>query len=75
MEDYVKAVALKYRKKHPDKNLRVMFWPKKFLEAFRGIQNYDPYFLSKRGQFMDELLNGYTKNETLDDVIDVISKA
>lgn len=21
-----------------------MFWPKKFLEAFRGIQNYDPYF-------------------------------
>ena len=36
--------ALKYRKKHPDKNLRVMFWPKKFLEAFKGLQNYDPYF-------------------------------
>ena len=37
-------LALKYREKHPDKNLRVMFWPKKFLEGFRGLQNYDPYF-------------------------------
>lgn len=36
--------VLKYRKKHPDKNLKVPFWPKKFLEAFKGIQNYDPYF-------------------------------
>ena len=37
-------LALKYREKHPDKNLKVMFWPKKFLEGFRGLQNYDPYF-------------------------------
>ena len=37
-------LALKYREKHPDKNLKVMFWPKKFLEGFKGIQNYDPYF-------------------------------
>lgn len=36
--------ALKYREKHPNKNLKVMFWPKKFLEGFRGLQNYDPYF-------------------------------
>lgn len=36
--------ALKYREKYPDKNLKVMFWPKKFLEGFKGIQNYDPYF-------------------------------
>ena len=21
-----------------------MFWPKKFLEGFRGLQNYDPFF-------------------------------
>ncbi len=36
--------ALNYRKKHPDKNLKVMFWPKKFLQAFNGLQDYDPYF-------------------------------
>lgn len=36
--------ALKYRQKHPDQNLIVPFWPKKFLEAFKGLQNYDPYF-------------------------------
>ncbi|MEE1219517.1 MAG: alpha/beta hydrolase [Ruminococcus sp.] len=36
--------ALKYRIKHPDKNLKVLFWPKKFLEAFNGLQYYDPLF-------------------------------
>ena len=36
--------ALKYRKKHPDKPLKVAFWPKKFLEAFQGLNEYDPYF-------------------------------
>ena len=36
--------ALKYREKYPDKNLKVRFWPKKFLEGFKGLQNYDPYF-------------------------------
>ena len=36
--------ALKYREKHPDKNLKVPFWPKKFLEGFKGLNNYDPYF-------------------------------
>ena len=38
------ASALKYRKKHPDKPLKVRFWPKKFLEAFNGMEDYDPYF-------------------------------
>ena len=38
------ASALKYRKKHPDKPLKVKFWPKKFLEAFNGMEQYDPYF-------------------------------
>ena len=37
-------IALRFREKHPNKNLKVMFWPKKFLEGFKGIQNYDPYF-------------------------------
>lgn len=36
--------ALKYRTKHPDKTLRVVFWPKKFMEAFNGLNDYDPYF-------------------------------
>ena len=36
--------ALKYRKKHPDKPLKIRFWPKKFLEAFNGMEEYDPYF-------------------------------
>ena len=36
--------ARKYRKKHPDKALKIRFWPKKFLEAFNGMEQYDPYF-------------------------------
>ena len=35
---------MKYRTKHPDKNLKVLFWPKKFLEGFNGLQYYDPHF-------------------------------
>lgn len=37
-------LALKYRNKYPDKNLKVPFWPKKAMEAFKGLNNYDPYF-------------------------------
>lgn len=36
--------ALDYRKKHPNKTLKVRFWPSKFLEAFNGLNDYDPYF-------------------------------
>lgn len=36
--------ALNYRKKNPDKDLKVRFWPKRFLEGFKGMNNYDPYF-------------------------------
>lgn len=36
--------ALKYRKQHPEKTLKVPFWPKKFLEGFNGLNEYDPYF-------------------------------
>ena len=36
--------ALKYRNKHPNKTLKVPFWPKKFLEGFNGLNDYDPYF-------------------------------
>lgn len=36
--------AKKYREKYPDRTLKVMFWPKKFLEAFNGLNEYDPNF-------------------------------
>lgn len=36
--------ALKDRKKHPDKTLKIPFWPKKFLAGFHGLNDYDPYF-------------------------------
>jgi hypothetical protein len=31
--------ARKYRKEHPDKPLKIRFWPKKFLKAFNGWSN------------------------------------
>lgn len=37
-------MAAKYRKKHPDKNLKVMFWPKAALCGFHGMNQYDPFF-------------------------------
>ncbi len=46
--DKVKAAlvarAKKYREKHPDRTLKVPFWPKAALLAYRGMQNYDPKF-------------------------------
>lgn len=38
------GMAAKYRKKHPDKNLKVLFWPKAALAGFQGMNNYDPLF-------------------------------
>lgn len=38
------AMAAKYREKHPDKNLKVMFWPKAALSGFQGMSRYDPLF-------------------------------
>lgn len=37
-------LAKKYRLKHPDKDLQVLFWPKSGLAAYRGMNQYDPYF-------------------------------
>lgn len=36
--------AKKFRTKHPDKNLKVPFWPKSALAGFVGMNNYDPGF-------------------------------
>ncbi len=44
IREKLSGFALKYRTKHPEKNLKVPFWPKKFLESFNGLQYYDPRF-------------------------------
>ena len=38
------AAAAKYRKKHPDRDLWVPFWPKTGLAAYQGMNRYDPRF-------------------------------
>lgn len=38
------AMAAKDRIKHPDGNLKVMFWPKAALSGFQGMNRYDPLF-------------------------------
>lgn len=38
------AMAAKYRKKHPDADLKVPFWPKAALSGFQGMNRYDPLF-------------------------------
>lgn len=38
------GMAAGYRRKHPGKNLKVMFWPKNALSGFHGMNNYDPLF-------------------------------
>lgn len=38
------TMAEKYRRRHPNKNLKVMFWSKAALEGFCGMNNYDPLF-------------------------------
>ena len=38
------ASARKFRTNHPEKNLKVPFWPKYALAGFVGMNNYDPRF-------------------------------
>ncbi|MDE6434793.1 MAG: alpha/beta hydrolase [Lachnospiraceae bacterium] len=38
------AMAAKYRRKHPERNLKVMFWPKVALSSYQGMNHYDPLF-------------------------------
>lgn len=37
-------MAKKNRKKHPERDLKIPFWTKKALSAYRGMNHYDPYF-------------------------------
>ncbi|WP_165046030.1 alpha/beta fold hydrolase [Adlercreutzia sp. ZJ138] len=36
--------AKKFLKRHPERDLKVPFWPKSALAAFVGMGNYDPHF-------------------------------
>lgn len=37
-------MAAKYRKRHPKRNLKILFWPKAALSAYQGMNKYDPLF-------------------------------
>lgn len=37
-------MAAAYRRKHPDRDLKIIFWPKAALSGFQGMNNYDPLF-------------------------------
>lgn len=56
-------MAAKYRKNHPDKNLKVLFWPKTALSGFQGMNHYDPLF----GEtfFNDSFRNGIQHEDIL----------
>ena len=38
------GMAASYRRKHPDKDLKVPFWPKAALAGLQGMNRYDPRF-------------------------------
>lgn len=57
------GMAAKYRKKHPDKNLKVMFWPKASLSGFQGMNHYDPLF--GEAFFNDSFHSGIQHEDTL----------
>jgi len=38
------AMAARYRARRPEKDLKVMFWPKAALSGFQGMNRYDPLF-------------------------------
>lgn len=44
VKEKMTAMAAKYREKHPDRNLKVPFWPKTALSGFQGMNRYDPLF-------------------------------
>lgn len=56
-------MATKYRKKHPDKDLKVMFWPKTARSGFQGMNNYDPLF--GEAFFNNSFHNGIQHEELL----------
>lgn len=56
------AMATKYRRKHPDRDLKVLFWPKAALNAYKGMNNYDPLFGET---FYNDTFHGGISHEAL----------
>lgn len=44
VKEKLTGMAEKYRRKHPEKDLKVMFWPKAALSGYVGMNRYDPRF-------------------------------
>lgn len=59
-------MAEKYRKKHPNKNLKVMFWPKAALSSYTGMNKYDPLF--GESFFNDSFHNGIPHKDILKNI-------
>lgn len=57
------GMAAKNRKKYPDRNLKVMFWPKAALCGFQGMNAYDPLF--GEAFFNDQFHHGILHEEIL----------
>lgn len=60
------GIAARYRRKYPDKNLKVMFWPKSALSGFQGMNNYDPLF--GEAFFDDSFHSGIRHEDILDNI-------
>jgi len=60
------AMAAKYRQKHPDRNLKVPFWPKAALSGFQGMNRYDPLF--GEAFYTDSFHAGIPHEELLRDI-------
>lgn len=59
-------MAEKYRKKHPDKDLKVMFWPKAALSSYQGMNKYDPLF--GEAFYNDSFHNGIPHEDILKNI-------
>ena len=66
--------ALKYRTKHPDKMLRVMFWPRKFMEAFNLINTAFEHIFEILFPGGSGTLKLSDKNDVLNSNVDVICR-
>lgn len=63
LKEKMTTMAAKYREKHPDRNLKVPFWPKTALSGFQGMNNYDPLF--GEAFYTDSFHSGISHEELL----------
>ena len=66
VKEKLTAMAARYRMKHPEKNLKVMFWPKAALSGFQGMNHYDPMF--GEGFYNDSFHSGILHEDILKNI-------